>query len=697
IGSGMDSLEQRCLIELQHLKSLELDFRGLDYRKKTKPLPRSLIIATKLLEHNTATLKSLTIKDLSGIISRHVLGLVSKLAVLNSLTLDGWGDRVSGDKIIPILEGCREMEAFSLLSCRMGLPDVEFWELEKFRKIQKENWATGKAPVFGTARRLILNHSEVNMVQVLRLCMCLPELRELSLVGVKRLEMSVNYDWDRIRVVNDEIREELEWDEDYDSRESDVDYFVEEEDSSEDSEDLWEDDSNHKPGKGLHGPTWRSSRFSSNQENGARFKTRPLLVGGNHEPSSSTCRTCNRVNLSQILSNPSFNFKESSPEPDICDNHGFNFVSFLYMFCPHLQSFDFSDCDELYEDSDDIFNICESRSSSRPTPELRELKMRNFLAMEDDSFEIAARNCSRTLTTLDFSCALEQRYFRSPPFRNNRSSGIDYCGNILLILESCALLECLRVEPYPIYVDSLMSRQGKPWACKRLKTLGIAFENSTINRGTGAPYDSFTVSVAQDIMIERLSGLVDLETLVLEGGLVIEPISQHGGHFPSWDNSSTSTYHYLKLSLDSGLQRLSGLRKLKSLDITLLGKQEWKAPEIEWIASNWPMLRRLDGIYNLNSIVHLAAGHARMLYDVHKQDGVNTPLKLVDEVEHCKKIFSMLMPRLVVGDGLEECFQEFGMRISIEDGQSRVQADPTRWRSVERYMPYPKWLSYLKY
>ncbi|KAF8929934.1 hypothetical protein BGZ58_008590 [Dissophora ornata] len=134
-------------------------------------------------------------------------------------------------------------------------------------------------------------------------------------------------------------------------------------------------------------------------------------------------------------------------------------------------------------------------------------------------------------------------------------------------------------------------------------------------------------------MIEQLSHLADLETLVLEGGLVIEPLGRLGRPFSRWNNKPTRTFHYLKLSLDSGLQRLSRLRKLKVLDITLLGKQEWKAPEIEWITSNWPMLRRLDGIYNLSSILSLTANHARELRHVRKQGGNSTLLKLVDEVE----------------------------------------------------------------
>ncbi|KAF9343703.1 hypothetical protein BGX26_005330, partial [Mortierella sp. AD094] len=625
IGSNLESLEQHCLIKLQHLKSLELNFLALSYEKKTKPLPRSVIIATKLLEHNTATLTSLIIKHLPGIISSHVLGLVSKITVLNSLTLHQWHERVRGDKIIPILEGCRELETLSLLSCSMGLPEVNLWELERFRRIQRENLTTGKAPLFGTARRLILNDSEINMVQVLQLCMCLPELRELQLVGVERLEKSMYYNWDRRIIVHDEILEEMEWDEDHSSHESDVDYFMGEKDSSEGSEDGWEDD-----------------------------------------------------------------FSKSSSEPDIRDGQGFSFISFLHMFCPHLQSFDFSDCDgcaNLLEEPDEIFDSRESHSFSPPFLGLRELRMCNLLSAENDSFTIAAQNCSRTLVTLDFSCDFKRRYSSYPPFRGARR-GSEHYGNILNILKSCALLEYLRVEPYPINPICLLLQDQKPWACRRLKTLGIAFEYGTKN----------TIRRIQDMMIEQLSHLTNLETLVLEGGVVIEPLDQHGELSSHRNNQPTESFQYLKLSLDSGLQRLSGLRKLKSLDITLLGKQEWKVPEIEWIASNWPMLRCLNGMYNLNSLVYLAAGHARELYDVHEQGGNNMPLNLVDEVEYCKKMFKMLIPSLAVDDGLlERYFEEFGMRISVEDGHSHVQADSETWRPDRRSSPSPEWLSYRKW
>ncbi|KAG0003078.1 hypothetical protein BGZ79_001732 [Entomortierella chlamydospora] len=56
----------------------------------------------------------------------------------------------------------------------------------------------------------------------------------------------------------------------------------------------------------------------------------------------------------------------------------------------------------------------------------------------------------------------------------------------------------------------------------------------------------------------------------------------------------------LDMSIKNRLTRLEGLKKLEVLDVTHIKRVNFKQEEVEWIAMNWPNLRRIKGLFNKN-------------------------------------------------------------------------------------------------
>ena len=110
-------------------------------------------------------------------------------------------------------------------------------------------------------------------------------------------------------------------------------------------------------------------------------------------------------------------------------------------------------------------------------------------------------------------------------------------------------------------------RDPRPWICRKLYRLVLEIVPS---RG----------SSAQTMLLDRIAGLICLETLDLRG--------------PAWQNNE-SNLQALIFRLDCGLDRLRPLQNLTTLDLGIM-IQDWTEKDVEWIVENWPRLRRLRGV-----------------------------------------------------------------------------------------------------
>ncbi|KAG0226492.1 hypothetical protein BGX31_007276 [Mortierella sp. GBA43] len=128
-------------------------------------------------------------------------------------------------------------------------------------------------------------------------------------------------------------------------------------------------------------------------------------------------------------------------------------------------------------------------------------------------------------------------------------------------LSSCPLLETLRAP----HIRAQDVAEGTPWVCLRLKVLNLVFHFDSRN------------GELQPLVFNQLSRLVRLEEL-------------HMSARPSFRKG-------LKLRLECGLDKLSTLRSLHTIDFEYTS-QTMKHPEIDWILEHWRSLRSMKGTRN---------------------------------------------------------------------------------------------------
>ncbi|KAG0226276.1 hypothetical protein B0O80DRAFT_84599 [Mortierella sp. GBAus27b] len=120
----------------------------------------------------------------------------------------------------------------------------------------------------------------------------------------------------------------------------------------------------------------------------------------------------------------------------------------------------------------------------------------------------------------------------------------------------------------------------KTWACEgslkvlKVKVTGIPRPDSVIDTGVEEAYPGEGRAI-QSLVYDRLARLTGLETLWL------------GDHF-----SCRTQFCCLEMSLESGLKKLSGLKRLR--EVNLIGMMtNIGVKEVQWMAKEWPNLRVL--------------------------------------------------------------------------------------------------------
>ncbi|KAF9120378.1 hypothetical protein BGW39_011471 [Mortierella sp. 14UC] len=137
----------------------------------------------------------------------------------------------------------------------------------------------------------------------------------------------------------------------------------------------------------------------------------------------------------------------------------------------------------------------------------------------------------------------------------------------LEVLNNCSLLEVFEARCISV-VD--LAELPQPWACHRLKYLGICF-----NGGHDQPgMDS--------VVFEQLSRLKQLEEIDLSLTDIPHMRRRLEGRVPQWDLNS------------GGLERLVTLRRLRRVAFGI--GQNLEQEDIEWMLEHWRLLESLEGI-----------------------------------------------------------------------------------------------------
>ncbi|KAF9387670.1 hypothetical protein BGX21_000493 [Mortierella sp. AD011] len=174
---------------------------------------------------------------------------------------------------------------------------------------------------------------------------------------------------------------------------------------------------------------------------------------------------------------------------------------------------------------------------------------------------------------------------------------------IELILTRCTKLRVLiiyqklytmELSAYCAWSDNEYNHYSTNWNCLDLEHLELTFldvrgtyENNPYHRWTSgfnsSKVELYTFNGIQKIC-HQLGRLTKLRHLRL------------GWSTTKQVQSDVS----LDMSIKNGLTHLKDLRKLEVLDVTLIEHVNFKQEEVEWIAMNWPKLRRIKGLFNKN-------------------------------------------------------------------------------------------------
>ncbi|KAK3811057.1 MAG: hypothetical protein J3Q66DRAFT_350866, partial [Benniella sp.] len=164
-------------------------------------------------------------------------------------------------------------------------------------------------------------------------------------------------------------------------------------------------------------------------------------------------------------------------------------------------------------------------------------------------------------------------------------------GDIVQVLRSCANLHALvfidTFNEWPIphsLVDGRVFTDMDPdtgsfksWECENsLRVLKIRIGRIPKQDGKGYAYPDERHKI-QGQVYDRLARLTNLEVLRIGG------------------NSSVPQDDCLQMSLESGLGRLSGLKKLRELYVMNV-ETKIGVKEVQWMTKHWPRLRVLRGL-----------------------------------------------------------------------------------------------------
>ncbi|GJJ70427.1 hypothetical protein EMPS_02776 [Entomortierella parvispora] len=284
---------------------------------------------------------------------------------------------------------------------------------------------------------------------------------------------------------------------------------------------------------------------------------------------------------------------------DSLDVESLRALEALRKFCPLLKHLDFSGCSS---DMQEGFYV---RLLKLWGENLEGLLARDTCHFSDSTFELVA-NHGQNLVHLDLS-------FEGSTRSGGISRGV-YYDSILRVFESCPLLESLFVAPYVIDANEIAKREV-PWVCVKLRHLSLCVEyrlDSQTGNDEGRYEESARINREVFRQLALLSGL---ETLEIQGGCDFNrraaAVLARGR---SLGNETAAFHSYdlcLKFSLQFGLDQLSTLKCLKSLDMSKLGPNGMSEEDLAWIAREWLALEQIEGYYSSSELEDIAVNQKR--------------------------------------------------------------------------------------
>ncbi|KAI1302686.1 hypothetical protein EDD11_005582 [Mortierella claussenii] len=340
--------------------------------------------------------------------------------------------------------------------------------------------------------------------------------------------------------------------------------------------------------------------------------------------------------------------KYSDEEDDYVDLHFYARMRQLHRYCPRIESFDFSAGRAEGLDESFLRFVCESwglqgysneglpsgmkgnssvqaaaaaaRKTSGRMPGLKSLIAEDLCAVSHGFFDVVLRNCGHSLTRLSLSLDSVLRSVDRAETYRNEVKGKQYWSSLLALLRTCSTLEEVNVGAYPINAREL-ALETRPWSCSgRLRSLDlcIEFDPTLKGKGTQAQADEKDREI-QIKACRQLGHLTCLEKLTLGGGRLMahsQWSTKWVSHKPKTTDAQPgkSARRHLTLSMTSGLQELASLQRLEDLDLTNLGPHSFQQdPEIVWLGSHWPALRRLHGFFDIGVLTTEAASIRKQL------------------------------------------------------------------------------------
>ncbi|KAK3829336.1 MAG: hypothetical protein J3Q66DRAFT_410841 [Benniella sp.] len=177
-------------------------------------------------------------------------------------------------------------------------------------------------------------------------------------------------------------------------------------------------------------------------------------------------------------------------------------------------------------------------------------------------------------------------------------------ANQVHVLSTCPNLHTLalmdneigRAISYPISAETFIDMESesdtdslKTWSCeKSLKVLKVMIRDIPRSDTEWAYIEEYPGQSRkiQGLVYDRLARLTNLEVLWLGYDCSIGEDEYGSGDFQ---------YTCLEMSLESGLRKLSGLKKLRELNVSYM-KTKIDLEEVQWMAEHWPKLEVIYGL-----------------------------------------------------------------------------------------------------
>ncbi|KAF9110460.1 hypothetical protein BGX27_006307 [Mortierella sp. AM989] len=281
--------------------------------------------------------------------------------------------------------------------------------------------------------------------------------------------------------------------------------------------------------------------------------------------------------------------------PRCVDNKG----SWLTMMkeCPKLETFYFSDNEEIVI----VHDECEAIASASTWPNLNSMEIWSTLITDESTADLILSlnrnrdqvqsqvpsdepkrllenfiNISTNTGMASFYALQSHGHFETLESLSIFSRAFGSMA-ILTVLTSCPRLKV--IVAVKIHAADIAEARSRPWACLGLVSWEISIEADLRQWTPSVEYEQLidrkppTESEMQDATLEQLGRLCHLQTLGL-----------------GWWTYNDPTVG-ISLTVDKGLERLSGLWQLEELTFSGWGLKE---KDVDWIAVHWKHLKRVN-------------------------------------------------------------------------------------------------------